>query len=380
MGTRLESGRRFVSAVFCGLLLGAAIVGNAQTVPPASNHPAHLPYSFGNFVWWSDGELRALLKQRIPGLGDEIATTPAATAEMRDALKALLNEKGISAEILSEEPSIFTLNAQRDPEAPEPSIRFSILNPQILLKKVVLRVEPENFASLLQDDGHWGEGKQYSAFGDWFIRSRIKEILHQKGHLDAQVQITRQPPRKDGNRYQMGIVVSVNAGPLYHVSSINVDGDPLLAGKDLSQFYGMKVGDVPPSYPLAELESKVREFYLHHGYADLETRILPVLDRSRALVSYQVSVVPGPVYHLRGLTIEKLSAEQESKARDLLGMKPGDIYMEEAITGLNYRIASEPSLKGYNFSYEPKRDKTNNVIDLSLKFFKQSDDSSVMIK
>jgi len=64
-----------------------------------------LPYSFGNFVWWSDDELRSLLKKRIPGLGDEIATTTAAEGRVRDALKALLKEKGITAEVQSQEPS-----------------------------------------------------------------------------------------------------------------------------------------------------------------------------------------------------------------------------------------------------------------------------------
>jgi len=380
MRTRSESVRRLILAVFCGLLFGAATAGNAQTTNQASNYPAQLPYSFGNFVWWTDAELRSLLKERIQGLGDEMATTPEAIGEMRDALKALLAEKGIAAEINSEEPSISALTAQRDPEAPEPAIRFSILNPQILLKKVVLKVEPESFASLLQVDDLWGEGKLYSAFGNWFIRSRIKEVLHQNGHLDAQVQITQQPPRKEGSHYQVGLIISVVAGPLYHVSSITVDGGPLLAGKDLSPFYKIKLGDVPPSYPLAELESKIREFYLHYGYADLEIKILPLFDRKSALVSYQVSVIPGPVYHLRNLTIANLNPEQESKVRDLFGMTPGDIYMEEAITGLNYRIASEPLFKGYSFSYEPKKDKTEDVIDLSLKFFKPSDDSSVTIK
>ena len=360
--------------------MGTAIIGIAQSAEPVPNYPPHLPYSFGNFVWWSDNDLRALLMKRLPGLGDEISTTSASMGRIRDALKVLLKEKGIEAEILSEEPSDFSLSGKRDPEAPEPSIQFSILNPQILLSKVDLKVESENLASLLQDDAHWGEGKPYSAFGDWFRRSRIKEVLHQNGYLDAQIQINRQPPVKDGDRYQVALAVSVIAGPQYHVSSITADGGPLLAGRDLSPLFGMQDGDVPGRYPLANLTSQLGGFYRHYGYADVEIQNLPILDHDHALVSYHVNVIPGPVYHLRSITVEKLSAEQESKVRELLGMKPGDIYLDEAITGLYQKIASDPLFKGYGFGFGPNRDKTANVIDLSLTFYKEGGESSVTVK
>jgi hypothetical protein len=372
--------RSSVTSSLLVLLLGSTAIGIAQTAKPAPDYPAHLPYSFGNFVWWNDDDLRTLLKKRMPWLGDEISTTSASLSRMRDALKLLLKEKGIQAEILSEEPSDFSLSGKRDPEAPEPSIQFSILNPQILLSKVDLKVESENLASLLQDDAHWGEGKPYSAFGDWFRRSRIKEVLHQKGYLDAQVQISRQPPVKEGIRYQVALAVSVVAGPQYHVSSITADGGPLLAGRDLSPLFGMQDGDLPGRYPLANLASQLRAFYQHYGYADVEIENLPTLDRDHALVSYHLNVIPGPVYHLRSITVEKLNAEQESKVRELLGMKPGDIYLDEAVTGLYQKIAADPLFKGYRFGFGPNRDKTANVIDLSLTFYKEGGESSVTIR
>jgi len=329
-------------------------------------------------VWWSDEELRALLKKRIPDLGDEIPTTESSIDRMRVALGMILKENGITADIYSQEPSYF--GSARDPEAPEPSIEFSILNPQILLDKIVWKVEPENLTALLQADAHWGEGKPDSKFGDWFRRSRIKEVLHQNGYLDTQVQINRQPPVKVGDHYQDSLTVSVIAGPQYHVSTIMADGGPLLIGRDLSRFYEMKEGDVPGRYPMGGLESKLREYYLHYGYADVEIMILPVLDRDHALVSYRLDVNPGPVYHLRSITVERLNAEQESKVKELLGMKPGDIYLDEAITGLYHKIADELMLKGYNFSFEPKRDNHANLIDLTLSFHKEGGESSVTIK
>jgi len=378
MRSRSSFFRRSATFTLLGLVLGIAAICNAQTAKPVSSYPARLPYSFGNFVWWSDGDLRTLLKKRIPGLGDQIPTTEAPIDRMRDALRALVKENGITADIYSQEPSYF--GSARDPEAPEPSIQFSIIRPEILLSKVTLKVQPDDLTSLIHSQVLWGEGKPYSAFGEWITRSRIKEVLRQYGYLDGQAQIVRLQPFREGDHFQVGLAVTVIAGPQYHVSSLTADGGPLLAGRDLSRFFNLKQGDIPGRDPLAGLASELFAFYQHHGYADVEIENDPVLDRDHALVSYHLRVIPGAVYHLRSITVEKLTAEQESKARELLGMSIGDLYVDEAITNLYHKIPDEPLLKGYSFSFGPKKDKTANVIDLSLIFYKEGDQSSVTIK
>jgi hypothetical protein len=102
---------------FIGLVLTLACTNwpakvSAQSKEPPPNYPPRLPYGFSNFVWWSDDELRVALKKRIPGLGDEISTTSRAIGGMREALNALLKEKGITAEVQSEEPSYSALHPQ----------------------------------------------------------------------------------------------------------------------------------------------------------------------------------------------------------------------------------------------------------------------------
>lgn len=40
------------------LVVGNARVGAAQTAKADQGYPNHLPYTFGNIVWWNDEELR----------------------------------------------------------------------------------------------------------------------------------------------------------------------------------------------------------------------------------------------------------------------------------------------------------------------------------
>lgn len=363
------------------LSLGIANPVTAQIPKPAAAYPAHLPYTFSNFVWWSDNDLRALLKKRIPGLGDEVATKTAAEGKLRDALTALMKEKGIVAEVQSNEPSDFALKAERAPGSPEPSIVFSILTPQVLIERVTVSSALENLPGSLQEDlQRKVAGHEYSSGQDWLVRSNCEHELQAKGYLEPKITISHDAPRKDSNLYLVNLLISVDAGAQFHISGITADGGPLLKGRDLSQYFTERVGDLAGVGPFGRLVGELRSVYLHYGYAGVEIHGPPVLDRERALVSYHLEVTPGPVYLLRNLTIHKLDAAQESKARELLGMKPGEVFDDLAIDRLYQKIRAEPSLSGYSFTFSPAKDPAAARVDLTLDFYKVSDASSVTIK
>src|ERR1700722_6032494 len=142
-------------ALLVALMVWVASAGWSQTAQPAQSYPARFPYRFSNFVWWSDDDLRVLLKNRIPGLGDEIAPAPTSEGPVRDALKALLLEKQVVAEVQSEEPSPSAIGAERAPGAPgapEPAIVFSILTPRIVVDKVVVSQDASGLATSISQE------------------------------------------------------------------------------------------------------------------------------------------------------------------------------------------------------------------------------------
>jgi outer membrane translocation and assembly module TamA len=379
MNVRLKWYFRYL--FFAATILSLVEVGSsqpAQTVP--TNYPTHLPYSFSNLVWWTNDGLRELLKERIPGLADEIAPTAGAERKVRDELKALLKEKGIVAEVQSQEPSNFSLSAERAPGAPGPAIVFSVLSPQVLVDRVVLTQVPDGLMNALSESLRRREGHEYSGGQDWLVRSNAEEELNSKGYLEAQIDVTHDAPRRDGDHYLVNLLVSVKPGPQYRISSITADGGPLLRGRDLSSFFAQKAGDVAGAGPFGRLAGELRALYWHNGYADVDIHGPPVFDRSSGLVSYHLDVAPGPVYHLRSLTIHNLDAQQERKARELLGIKPGDVFDQMAVNGLYHKLSAEPALTAYGFTFGPMKDKTTANVDLTLDFYKTSDKSSVTTK
>jgi outer membrane protein insertion porin family len=350
----------------------------AQSAKPSPPYPTHLPYAFSNFVWWTDADLRVQLKKRIPGLGDEIAPTQASESKVRDALKTLLRQKGIVADVMSEDPSPGSLTAEHMPEAPRPAIVFTILNPQILMDRPIVSGAPELLADTLSQSLQRQSGRDYSDRENWIIRTEVEEQLRQNGYFDSHVDIDHDAPRLDGDHYQVNLVVSATPGPQYHIGAITGDGGPLLQGRNLFSLFKVKPGDVAPLHPLGDFAGRLQVFYEHYGYADVVVEGPPILDREHALVSYHLSVTPGPLYHLRSITINHLEdAGQESKVRRLLGLVPGDPYDVLAINSLYSKLRVDSTLSGYDFTFSPAKDKSAGIVDLILDFSKKTDQPSV---
>jgi hypothetical protein len=380
MKTQTRFGRRHCLSFFAAFALATAAPAFTQAAKPLQEYPARLPYAFSNFVWWSDEELRAALKKRIPDLGDEIATSANVKGQIRSELKQLLRDKGIVADVLSEEPSDFALTAETVPGAPSPAIVFSIGSPKILVDKVVISQAPDDLLPVLTQRLETRAGHEYSERQDWLVSSDAGEELKPRGYLDALIDVTHDVPRRSGDHYLVNLLISIKSGQQFRIGSITADGGPLLTGRDLSPFFTAKVGDVAGSDPFGRLGGELRDFYEKYGYADVKIQGPPVLDRAHALVSYHLGVTPGQVYHLRILTVHNLNAEQESKVRELLGMKAGDVFDGTAIGTLYHRLSTDPSMASLGFTFSPTKDKSVAMVDLTLDFYHQSDNSSVTIK
>jgi hypothetical protein len=368
------------SALVGALLLCFICPCWSQNAATPQNYPSRLPYRFSNFVWWSDSDLRNLLKNRIPTLGDEIAPASATESKIRDTLTGLLKEKQIVAEVQSQEPSTLQLTGERAPGAPEPAIVFSIASPQILVDKVLVPDDATGLADPIHEALQPREGKGYSSGANWSARATAEEQLEAHGYLEATVAVTHDPPRQEGDRYLVNLLVSITPGRQYRISSISAGGGPLLVSRDLSPSFSSKAGDIAGSGAFGSVPAQLRAYYWRYGYADVQTVVSKDLDRKNGTAALRLDVHPGPLYRVRTLTIDNLNAEQESKARALLGLKPGDVFDQLAINNLYHKIPTDPLLAGYGFTFSPKEDKSAATVDLTLNFYKKGQGSSVTFR
>lgn len=360
-------------------LLAIAVGAGGHTQPGKKPYPTHLPYRFTNFPWWTDSELKTILQKRIPGLGEEVEVTSEAEKRVRDTLTALLKEKGIVAEVQSVEPSNSALNPQepeehdfwdmQSPSTPKPSVEFSILTPNILVGNVSLLPVGDPALSIVQSEAKDHEGKPFDLSDEAFVQYRAQKVLRQNGYLAAEVNVRHGAPRLDGGNILVDVTLNVNPGPRFTVSSISANPGPLLENRDLSPLFAVKVGDPAGRDPFQRLDPGLRDWYRRSGYLEVRIEIHHKLDREQARVEYQLSVAPGPVYHLRQLSVRNLNAVQEAKVRELLGMKPGDPFNSSAVDTLPQKCEKEPTLNRRSIVSEVKKDANAKAIDLILESF-----------
>jgi len=310
---------------------------------------------------------------------------------IRTTLTELLREKGIKTIVQSFDPPMSVTTSVRVPEAPQiympcatagnhvrdlppVSIEFRFLDPpKILIEKLVLDNPSQGLV-----DGSFNEtannikGRQYAAESFWLYKMQINKTLQQLGYLSATVTFKAGQPKKDGESYLVPLIADINSGPKYHVARIEVDGGTLLQDRNLLPLVAAKADDVASPNAFARLESLIRTTYCQSGYEDVDFDDEPILDTAHALAAYHFKVIPGPIYHLHSLTIDNLDATQQELAKQVLGLKPGDVYDYAAVAGLNQKMFQPDTvLKGYGCTYSTKEDKVAHVIDLTLHFFKR---------
>jgi outer membrane protein assembly factor BamA len=350
---------------------GLLLAQSGGTGPRTQNR---FPYLFSNFPWWSDSALRTDLKKRIPGLGDELIENSQMEARVRTTLTQLLREKGIHAQVMTEEPSENLLSAPRDPNAPPTSIIFSVLPPpEILVEKLNIENLPSDAGGVLTQTASRAQGQPYAENSLWSYKEEMQEALRETGYLGSTVTLKHGSPKEEKNQYLVTIEAAVESGPKYHIAALTADGGPLLKGRDLSPYFALKPGDVATPNPFGRrLTGTLISIYWRAGYPDVQLHAPSILDSQHALASYHLEVIPGPLYHLRGLKVEGLSGSQQAEALAMLGLKSGDVYNGYAVAMLDRKLSAAASpLKSYGVSFTPKEDKQNHVVDLTLHFHKQ---------
>ncbi|HTV09327.1 MAG TPA: hypothetical protein VMD97_09820 [Candidatus Aquilonibacter sp.] len=369
------------------LLLSPALTLSASAqVTKAPQQPVseRLPYTFSNFPWWTDAQIRAELKHRIPSLGDDVGRGSAQEARVRDELTAMLAAKGVHATVVSEEPSatqasvsafMKTLPFYIPDAAQRPHIVFSISSPQIIVGGMDVDSSPEG--DIVERIARQMEGKPYDSSAIPLEAHQLAEPLQRHGYLQAEVVVIPDHPLRVGDTYYVPMRAQVSAGPLYHVGMISADGGPLLHDRDLTGYFDLQTGEVATPYAFDRLESSIMTVYFQAGYAAVHFVDKPVLDPEHAIATYHLETVTGPQYRIRTLTVRNLSPAQEAEVRNLLALSPGDVYDQIAVDELHTKVQESANLKGLDYSFAPSTDRNLNVIDLTLDFFKDSAQSSL---
>lgn len=351
---------------------------SAQSSAPA---PKLYPYHFSNFVWWSDANLRLALKHKLPGLGDTLLPFGSREGQVRLALIELLKTKGVHADVQVFDPPehatppvdsiAMGLRAAKMilPGFPKPTIAFTIAAPpEILVGDVSVDGAPPELQTSIQPIAQGLSGSPFASAS--MISFRLHSLFQSSAYLSATTTLLAgTPARTSPDHYVVPCTLKIDPGPAYHIGSISIDPGPLFAGADLSNYILEQPGDLVVPHMLNRLVTTLKDTYRRAGYAYVDVTDDPVLDQPKSLANYNVRVDPGPIYHLRHLTILNLDPDREQIVRDLVNLKSGDLYDSLSLADVFPKLRSNPLFAGYTSSYSPREDENNHLVDLTITFY-----------
>src|SRR5579859_6092623 len=317
---------------------------------------------FDNFVWLSDDEMNARLKN---GMAPE---TGALLDEIPGALERLSKEKGVAVRVSRRvqqnaigDPNWSHMYVADDADVKVQSVRFA----------GTINVSADDLQNVVAGM----VGREYSAFKSALMGSlTIQPFFSERGYLRAHVDTPAMKVVSHADatsQFAVELVYEVTEGELFHWKAAEWKGDTLLPAADLDALTGMKPNDVANAKKINEGWMAVKNAYAKRGFMDAQILPEAVFDDASPLVHYRVTITGGPLYHMGMFTVTGAPAKIAERLAERWKLKPGDAFDGGyPLEYLNKEAA--PALRGV-FTRPPKLgismvpNRTQHTVDVTLK-------------
>lgn len=321
-----------------------------------------LPASFENLVWFTPDELTAGIHARVPlyrGVASDAGTLP---DDIQSALQQMLAAKGITATLSH---AIIEPTTQH----PRLTVNFKVDSPRIVVAKadiagIPAALQPATLQTLQRLQGApYNEGLTGFTIQDIvLIPARIA------GYPDARLENVQRTFTSTANTVAVTYTAIFVPGDAYKRSTVTWTPTPLYTAADFARDSELHPGDPASDEALRHTEAAISRAYLRAGYIDVYVLPHPVPDPSTHTIAYNLTVVPGEIYHLQTLNVVGLSSEATQQFNADWQLKPGDPYSDLAVNAFLIKHAAQPAFRGYTPAFKAVGDPQTHQVDLTLTF------------
>ncbi len=296
-------------------------LGNGMFVEfDVEDAPSFLPVRFENFVWFTDAELNASLKERVPLYHGRLPEGGQIVDDVTAALTAVLAERGINGRT---NMRLYSPGMGKPIEA----ISFVAEGPKLAVHNIEFTGESQVAVSELKQAVSTVIGSPYERGSiEETIFFRLQPLYLNKGFLKASIEQPATALSGSASDPDVNVTVVVHEGLQYKLGEIRWSGMTLMNSGELAKPIKCTAGK-PLNLPL--LLNGLRqdaEAYGAKGYLETKFNLKPAYDDNRQVVDYEVAVVEGRQFKMGHFEVSGVDAKDAERISKSWKLKPGDPF------------------------------------------------------
>ena len=349
--------RMAATGLFASVKSVPVTAGNRLNVTLEIEEPAWtMPVMLDNFIWLSDDELRAAVKQQVPTFDGTLPTNAEVTTYMTGVLQRILDERSIKGRVE------FAL--QNNAATGRNQYLFSVKDTGLLVCALQITgaaAIPE--AELLEAASGLMRRDYSRLYVTEVANVALRNMYRQKGFWAAEF---REPTATLGSAPKAcaGVTVTlpVDEGVAYTWGRAEWTGASVLMAAELDRLLGMKAGEAADLTKIETGLRQVRGSYRQRGYMRQRSTMTPKPDPATRRLTLGVTIEEGPQFRMGELVISGLTDPEAEALRKKWRLKAGDIY-DDAYA---QQFRSENGTPARRLTLEPTLDAARGVVDLRI--------------
>jgi outer membrane protein assembly factor BamA len=329
-----------------------------------------------NFVWWTDEDVKAKMRARVPLYRDQLPVAGSLPDSVADGLQALLSERQL--------PGHVTYTRFGPEGHPLEAFVYHVEDISVRIRSVDFPGAGADEIPALQEAARKQLiGKPYSAAQVAQVADiDFRDVYQRRGYLQVQFGAPAptapdtakpspadesQSDAPDANLVRVDVHLTVQPGLQFHLKSVDWTGNHAIPTDALQKFVTVAPGTIADLPQLRDGLNALTKTYRSRGYMAVQHSVVPLLDTAAKTAAFTVKIVEGDVYHFGELTIEGVDAKTAARLRERWALRPGEPF--DASYEMTFMKETQSLLpQGRWSSADTHLDESDKTVDVVLRY------------
>jgi outer membrane protein assembly factor BamA len=334
-----------------------------------------MPVSFDNFVWFTDDELTAAVRRKLPAFDGTAPEAGGVTEQIKQALEELLRERKIEGTV--------QYDLSENPIDKKISHLYSVKGPGLRVCKLNFagaRALPEE--TLVTKSGGIFDNDYSRAYVGGFVESSLLPLYHEKGYLRAAFGPPKVAPEASPDCGRgVAVTLTVDEGSIYVWDKAAWDGAAGLTAQELDAALGMRNREVANVVKITSGLTRVRRAYGRKGYLGVRIKPQMEFDDTARSVSYRFLVEEGAQYRMGELNITGLDEVAANNLRGRWRLLHREVFDEGYLDEFGKKAVPEfirdaaragNPLPAFKIESRVTPDHTKHTVDVTINFKREA--------